>query len=44
MSYERPTFEFWDLEEEGIVVTSLGNGGDNGEGGDGDFDGSDVEW
>ena len=40
MPYERPTFEFWDLEEE-IVTESLNTAPESGEG---DDDSGDFEW
>lgn len=46
MKYNKPRMEFWDLEDENeVITTSLGNGGDNEEGGEGgDFNGDDVIW
>lgn len=46
MQYEKPILEFWDLDEEGIVVTSLDTKPENSDDGDnnGDFDGGDVAW
>ena len=44
MLYQKPKYEFWDLEDEGIIVTSLNSGGNNNEEGDGDFDGGGLDW